>query len=307
MKHIFVLPFLLGMMALSGAVWGTGEWTGNPGAPVLAGCGGKILLFDESGTIVRSVDKNVGNMGDCHYLDSGNILYADAVSAKELAPDGSLVKEWTDPDGDTGDFTFSVQLTADGTVLIGVNNVNALLEYDRDGSLIRRVPLAFLDRQGSHNNMRWARKTSRGTYLVAHKAKGVVAEYDAEGLILRKMTVPEKEVYGIWDVPETGEVYATFLDCVVKFDMEGREVWRCSKEDLPELDLTYICSVYLRKNGNLVLGNYAANRGDTHAVCMFEITPGKKVVWSYRDPEGPDSFLGVEVLEKPLNASASEK
>ena len=274
-----------------------GDWTGSPGAPLLAGCGGVILRFDETGEVIARYDENVGNMGDCVQLENGNILYADAVSAKEIDAEGNPVREWTDPDGDSGDFTFSAQRTADGGTVIGVNNANAILEYDPDGVLLRRIPCAFLDAPGSHNNMRWVRKTARQTYLAAQKSKGVIAEYDAQGRILRKMSVPGKEVYGLAEVPETGEVYGTFLDCVVKFDSEGNEIWRCTKEDLPDLELTYICSIQIRKNGNLVLGNYAANRDGVHAVCMFEITPEKKVVWSYRDPDGPDSFLGVEVLE----------
>ena len=276
---------------------GAGEFTGEPDGAILAGCGGAILRFDGTGTLTRVYDKNVGNMGDCHLLKNGNILYADAESAKEIAPDGTLLREWRDPDGGSGDYTFSVQRTADGGTVIGANSSNAVLEYDKDDHLIRRVPCAYLDKPGSHNNMRWVRKTVRGTYLVAQKSKGVIAEYDAQGRILRKMEVPEHEVYGLAEIPETGEVYGTFLDCVVKFDSEGREIWRCTKEDLANLDLTYICSIQIRKNGNLVLGNYAANRDGVHAVCMFEITPEKEVVGSYRDPDGPDSYLGVEMQE----------
>ena len=290
---VFAAAFFLSALTVEGA----GEFVGEPNGAILAGCGGVILWFDESGAISRRYDENVGNMGDCHLLGNGNILYADAESAKEIAPDGTLLREWTDPDGGSGDFTFSVQRTPDGGTVIGANSSNAVLEYDADGNLLRRVPCAFLDRPGSHNNMRWARKTARDTYLVAQKSKGVIAEYDAAGRILRKMSVPDHEVYGLAEIPETGEVYGTFLDCVVKFDAQGNEVWRCTKEDLPSLELTYICSIQIRANGNLVLGNYAANRDGVHAVCMFEITPEKEVVWSYRDPEGPDSFLGVEVLE----------
>ena len=292
---VFVLASGLFVSALSAE--GTGEFVGEPGGEILAGCGGATLRFDESGAIVRRYDENVGNMGDCHLLENGNILYADAESAKEIAPDGTLRREWRDPDGGDGDYTFSVQRTPDGGTVIGSNSSNAVLEYDKDDNLIRRVPCAFLDKPGSHNNMRWARKTPRGTYLVAQKSRGVIAEYDAQGRILRKMSVPEHEVYGLAEVPGTEEVYGTFLDCVVRFDAQGREVWRCTKEDLPGLDLTYICSIQIRANGNLVLGNYAANRDGAHAVCMFEITPEKDVVWSYRDPDGPDSYLGVEVRE----------
>ena len=262
MRNCFIRLFLLVPAAVlfvsALSAEGTGEFVGEPNGSILAGCGGAILRFDESGAMVRRYDENVGNMGDCHLLENGNILYADAESAKEIAADGTLLREWRDPDGGKGDYTFSVQ---------------------------------------SHNNMRWARKTPRGTYLVAQKSRGVIAEYDAKGRVLRKMEVPEHEVYGLAEVPGTEEVYGTFLDCVVRFDARGREVWRCTKEDLPGLDLTYICSIQIRKNGNLVLGNYAANRDGAHAVCMFEITPEKEVVWSYRDPDGPDSYLGVEVQE----------
>ncbi len=301
-RSLSILPLLLAVITAVTPIPGSNEeeptrgFTGSPGAPVLAGCGGAILLIDESGEILRKITENVGNMGDCQFLSNGNILYADADSVKEIDPSGNRVREFTDPTGGK-DFTFSAQRLPDGSTVVGVNNANQIFEYDADGKLVKTIDCAFTDQPGSHHNNRWVRKTSSGTYLVAHKQKGTIAEYDGSGKILKTMAIPGKEVYGVAEVPETGEIYGTFLDAIVLFDRNGLEIWRCSKEDLPQLELTWICSIFIRKNGNLVLGNYAANRDGVHAVCAFEITREKEVVWSWRDPDGPDSYMGVSVLE----------
>ena len=58
-----------------------------------------------------------------------------------------------------------------------------------------------------------------------------------------------------------------------------------------------MCPIVERKNGNLVIGNYAANHGNFHGAMAFEITRDKKVVWQYRNPQGPPSVQGITVIE----------
>ena len=146
--------------------------------------------------------------------------------------------------------------------------------------------------------MRMVRQTAKGTFLVAHKRKGTIAEYDSEGKILRTMTVPGKECYGVLALPDD-EVLGSFLDALVLFDKDGKEIWRCGIEELKPLAISCMCGLQIRENGNIVVGNYACNHGETHTFCMFEITRGKKVVWYYENEKAPSNFMNVQVLDEP--------
>lgn len=270
-------------------------FTGNPNATILVGCGGAILKYAPTGKITWKYTKNVGNMGDCTVLKNGNILFADGDAVEEITPDGNVIFQYS-PDDGKKDGIFSAQRLENGNTVIGYNSQNKVLEVNSSGKVVHEMTCQFLDKIGSHNNMRIVRKSDRGTYFVAHKKKGVIAEYSSDGTILSKKAMPGKEVYGLFLLPDQA-VLGAFLDCVVLFNKEGTIIWRCNKEDLPELDLTWLCSLWVRPNGNIVVGNYAANRGNRHAVCMFEITREKKVVWSYKDSTAPGSFLGINILE----------
>lgn len=268
---------------------------GSPGAPILAGCSGVVQKFDPQGDIVWTWKEGVGNMGDCQILKNGNVLFADGDDVTEVTPEGEVVFHFV-PEDRRPDSVFSAQRLDDGKTVVGWNSQNKILELDAQGKVIKTVDCQFLDKINSHSNQRWVRKTAEGTYLVAHKSKGVAAEYDESGKLLRQMSVPEKEIYGVWELPDR-KILASFLDCLVIFDENAKEIWRFSASELPETPITYMCSIFVRKNGNIVVGNYAANRKDVHAVCMFEITKDKKLVWSYLNSQAPDSFMGVQILE----------
>lgn len=268
---------------------------GTPGAPIVAGCSGVVQKYDAAGDVVWTWKRGVGNMGDCQTLVNGNVLFADGDDVTEVTPEGEIVFHFV-PEDQRPDSVFSAQRLDNGNTVVGWNSQNKILELDSNGKVIKTIECQFLDRINSHTNQRWVRKTAQGTYLVAQQSKGVAAEYDESGKLLRQMAVPDKAIYGVWELPDR-QVLASFLDCLVIFDQDAKEIWRFSASELPDTPITYMCSLFVRKNGNIVVGNYAANRDDVHGVCMFEITPDKKLVWSYKNPEAPDSFMGVQIIE----------
>lgn len=274
---------------------GISGFQGLPGAPILAGCSGVVHKYDSQGQIIWTWKQGVGNMGDCQMLKNGNILFADGNDVTEVTPEGKIVFHFV-PEDKRPDSVFSAQRLDNGNTVIGWNSQNKILELDPQGKVIKTIECQFLDKINSHNNQRWVRKTGWGTYLAAQKKKGVAAEYDESGKLLRQMQVPNKEIYGVWELPDR-QVLTSFLDCLVIFDKDGKEIWRFSSSELKDIQITYMCSLFVRKNGNIVIGNYAANRKNVHAVCMFEITRDKKLVWSYKNPKAPDSFMGIQIIE----------
>ncbi|MDO4424604.1 MAG: hypothetical protein Q4D17_02420 [Planctomycetia bacterium] len=266
------------------------------GREIFCGCSGRLERFDAEGNLVWSYSREIGNMSDVQLLENGNILYADADSVVEITPDCRIVFKFTAEDK-RNDSTFTASRLANGNTLIGWNTKNCLIIVDSAGKILKTIPCQFEDFPGSHHNMRMARPTEKGTFLVAHKRKGTIAEYDSDGKVLRVCSVPGKECYGVLSLPND-QILGSFLDALVLFDAAGKEIWRCSISDLAPLPISVMCGLQIRENGNIVVGNYAANHGETHTSCMFEITPDKKVVWYYQNPKAPANFMNVQVLEK---------
>lgn len=269
----------------------------KPSAPILCGCSGRLERFDANGNLVWTFSHEIGNMSDVQLLENGNLLYADADSVIEVTPDCKVAFKFVAED-QRSDSTFTATRLADGNTLIGWNTKNCLIFVNPAGEIVKTIPCQFEDAPNSHHNMRMARPTAKGTFLVAHKRKGTIAEYDADGKVLRAMAVPGKECYGVLALPND-QVLGSFLDALVLFDVAGKEVWRCSIEDLAPLSISCMCGLQVRENGNIVVGNYACNHGETHTSCMFEITRDKKVVWYYENPKAPGNFMNVQVLGEP--------
>ncbi len=78
----------------------------------------------------------------------------------------------------------------------------------------------------------------------------------------------------------------TFVDCThglmaVEFDKKGKIVWQITNADLPKPLLVDPCGAQRLPNGNTVIASYG--QGKPGEVKLLEVTPEKKVVWTYTD------------------------
>ena len=88
---------------------------------------------------------------------------------------------------------------------------------------------------------------------------------------------------------------------VVEFDKDGKVVWQLANADLPEPLLADPCGAQRLPNGNTVITSYgAAGKG---RVKLLEVTPDKKLVWTYRDDKdhGIHTFQILTDEGKPLD------
>ena len=268
----------------------------KPGKPIFAACDSQILKYDAEGNQVWRYTTDVAPlMGDLELLPNGNLLFADGAKAQEITPDGKVVFTFIAEYNGRNDQIFSAQRLNDGNTLVCWNTANLMVIVNPEGKVIDSIPCQFASETDDHHNLRIVRKTSKGTFLAAHKHTGTIAEYDVKGKVLRKFSIPGKDAYAVQELPND-EVMATFLDCIVIFDKDCKEVWRFTKEEMG-IPNSYMCNIFARKNGNFVISNFACNAGDTHTACMFEFTRDKKIVWSYQNPNAPTSFMGVVVEE----------
>jgi hypothetical protein len=70
---------------------------------------------------------------------------------------------------------------------------------------------------------------------------------------------------------------------VREVNAKGREVWKISKEDFPELKLNWITGIEELPNGNLLICNWLGHNRNGKGIPLFEVTKKKKIVWYFTD------------------------
>jgi hypothetical protein len=81
-------------------------------------------------------------------------------------------------------------------------------------------------------------------------------------------------------------------------------VWNFERSDMPGYTINCLQDVVRLDNGNTVFSAWIANKLKPEewptTVQLFEVTPGKKIVWALRQWSGPDlgPASGIQILDK---------
>ena len=135
-----------------------------------------------------------------------------------------------------------------------------------------------------------------GQLLACHEAEGVVREYDRDGR-------------SVWEYPNVTNVFEalrlangnTLIGCgtdkrVIEVTPDKKIVWELTAADAPELNLNWITSLQVLKNGNFVVGNFIRGQ-EGKGAHAFEVTRDKKVVWKFADHDMIKTLTMVNVLD----------
>lgn len=185
-----------------------------------------------------------------------------------------------------------IQPQADGSIVVFESGPKRVIEVDRTGKILKEVKLP-IEKGDPHHNMRNSRKLENGNYLLALSADSKIAEVDPAGKI-------------VWQYPTQGEAYSAirlangntligngFAHRVIEVDKDGKEVWSVGETDLPGIKLAYVAQVERLPNGNTLIVNCHAGPENPQ---LIEVTPDKKVAWSYRDFQTFGNALPVAFL-----------
>lgn len=248
-------------------------------------------------------------------LPSGNIVLAlghsDAYpggAAVEVTRDNKIVWEYRGTQQELN----SVQKTDDGTYVVTEAGKNPrLLEIDAAGRVLVDFPLAC-QTANTHLETRMARKLADGTYLVPHLLDFAVKQYDRTGKVLQVIDTaqphdPDRKIRS-WPftairLPNGHTLVGlTLADRVAEYDAAGKPVWEVTNDDVGGI-IRNACGVQRLPNGNTVINNFGAGKNQ---IKLFEVTPDKKVVWTYRssDPEHIHSFQVLDTNGVPLEGPA---
>ncbi len=259
--------------------------------------GGKTYICSnaagDTGTVTWTYDKPTR---EGWVLPNGNILLAlskckefPGGGAVEVTRDKSVVWSYKGEQKEIG----SIHKTPDGTYVVTESGDNPKLrELRADGSIAHEFALAC-QKSNAHMQTRMARKLADGTYLAPHLLDFAIIHYNDKGDVLDRIdtTAPGDSEHKIHTWPFTAIRLAngntlvglTHANRVAEFDPAGKTVWLLMNEEVDGI-IKDACGVQRLPNGNTIVNSYAAKAGQ---VRLFEVTPDKKVVWTWTSKDGP--------------------
>ena len=235
---------------------------------------------------------------DGYVLPNGNILIAWSDEVKELTPGKQIIFAYK-LSAENQEIGTAVRLETGRTLITELGAKPRLLEVNADGTIAVDCPLQP-ETDNAHMQTRMARKLPSGNYLVPHLLAFQVKEYRPSGEVVRSIKTDLDELGGRtaenWPFTAiqlaNGRVLVnlTHGNKTVEFDETGKVVWQISNADFPD-DMPFAdpCGGQRLPNGNTVIASYASQG----KIKVFEVTPDKKIVWTY---SGPHRAHEIQVL-----------
>ena len=182
-----------------------------------------------------------------------------------------------------------------GNTLVAEQGPCRAVEVDPKGAVVRVTTLTTTEK-GYHLQVRNVHKLASGNILAAHEGEGAVREVDLDCKVVWEFT----------QVDNTGEALRlpsgnTLIACgtqkrVIEVTPDKNVVWEFTAKDAPEVNLTWVSSLQVLKNGNFVVGNFLRGQ-EGKGAHAFEVTRDKKIVWAFTDHTLAKSVTTVRVLD----------
>jgi hypothetical protein len=270
----------------------------EPAYRVLAQDKGHAAIVSATGEVEWEVECK-HNSHDIALLESGNLLlHTGHTTIVEMTPAKEVVwrYEAKPKPGYKGRVEIhAFQRLASGLTMVAESGNRRLVEVDRDGTIVKEIRLE-VDHPDPHRDTRMARKLASGNYLVCHEADGVVREYDADGKVVWSYTLdlagrpaspghgPEGHGTAVFGALRLNSGN-TLIACgngnrVIEVTPEGKTVWSIEQKELPGITLAWVTTLQVLPSGNIIFGNCHAGESNPQLV---EVTPDKKVVWTFHD------------------------
>lgn len=260
----------------------------------------RVVLVSPGGKIEWEYP-NAGVCNDAWLLANGNVLFASKSDGVRLVvPDlksrrgGKIVWHYRAPRGCE---VHGCQPLPDGKALVArCGKPPKLIELDSAGKVVKEIALKSKSRN-AHGQMRQARKTPKGTYLVTMLSEHAVHEVDAAGKVVRTIKVPGNPFAAI--ALPNGNVLIACGDGrkLIEVDPTGKVVWQIGENDLPGQPLRFVAGLHRLPNGNTVVANWGGHGKIGTQPHLFEVTRDKKVVWQVFDNKQFKTLSSVHILD----------
>lgn len=225
---------------------------------------------------------------DGFVLPNGNVLICWSEEVVELDQDQNVLFRYSKPEN-VKELGTVARLKNGNTLVTELGENPRLLELNAEAEIVVEVPLQP-ETDNIHMQTRMARKLDNGNYLVPHLLAFAVKEYTPEGEIVQTFKTDLAELGGreAENWPFTAIRLAngntlinlTHGNKTIEVDPSGKVIWQMGNEDVEGDPFQDPCGAQRLPNGNTVIASYGAKEG----IKLFEVTPQKEIVWSYRGP-----------------------
>ena len=264
---------------------------------------GKVFVVSADGKV--EWEHPAPSCNELWVLPSGNLLFTTGHGVKEVTREKKVVFSY-----ESKSEIYACQRMANGNTFIGESSAGRLLEVEPSGTIAKEIRLLPEGKDGGHLYMRNARRLANGHYLVAHYGEQIVREYDGDGKALR--TIPARGgPHSVVRLPN-GHTLIACGDAVENgarvFEVDGdnQTVWEIKSGDLPGISLKFMTGMQRLPNGNTVISNWQGHGHLGSGPHLIEVTPGKKVVWTFADHTTMKTVSSVQLLDLPGDATRGE-
>jgi hypothetical protein len=185
---------------------------------------------------------------------------------------------------------------ANGNTVAAEQGPCAAVEVNAKGEIVSTIKIPVKE-VGAHRQMRCIHKLDNGNILVANEGDATVREVDPAGKVVWDYP-GVKDVYEALRLPNGNTLIGAGTDRrIVEVDKDKKTVWELTAKDVPDVNLTWVTSLQLLKNGNLVVCNFVRGQ-EGKGAHAFEITREKKIVWKFADHKMVGTATMVRVLDE---------
>ncbi len=227
-------------------------------------------------------------------LPNGNVLYAyggKPTGVREVTRKGEEVWNYVSKCPQV----LGCERMPNGNTLVAEQGPCQAVEVNLKGEVVRVTPLKT-SHESYHLQVRNIHKLANGNILAAHEGEGAVREVDVDGKVVWEYT-------GVENAGDARRLPNgnTLISCgtqkrVLEVTPDKQIAWQFTAADSPELNITWVSSIQLLPNGNVIVGNFLRGQ-EGKGAHAFEVTRDKKVVWKWDDHSFIKSLTTVRALD----------
>ncbi|MEI6177766.1 MAG: aryl-sulfate sulfotransferase [Verrucomicrobiota bacterium] len=265
---------------------------------------GKVFIVSTEGTVEWEYPAK--NCNDLWVLPNGNLLFNTGHGVREVTRDKKVVFDYQSKSE-----IFACQRLENGNTFIAECNTGRLLEIEPAGKIVKEVKLLPDGKDGGHLYIRNARRLANGNFLVCHHGGQTVTEYDPDGKVVASIPAPGGP-HSATRLPNGN----TLIACgdqksetgpqVFEADKSGKVVWSVRNGDIPGIKLAFMTGLQRLPNGNTVMSNWLGHGKFGTSPHLMEVTPDKKIVWSFSDHKTMKTISSVQLLDIPGDVTKGE-